>query len=114
MHTPWPRPSSWVSRKNWTVFPTGPSGLWLTCLLAGGRGTGCLDRVFAAPESPWLSQAPQTRHKRKWAQQKEEGAYCLAVLAGDLLGEIGYLSLMGLMMLRTFIKVGDDPDILPT
>lgn len=57
---------------------------------------------------------PQTRHRRKWAQQQEEEACCLAVLAGGLLGEMGYLCLMGLMMLRTFIKVGDDPDILPT
>lgn len=86
----------------------------LTYLLASRKGIGCLDRVFATHVSPWVSQAPQARYKRMWAQKREEEACCLTVLAGDLQGEMKYLCLSRLMMLKHLSKVGHDPDILPT
>ena len=45
-----------------------------------------MNRAFVAPESPWLSQAPQARCSRKWARGREEEADYLEVSAGDLLG----------------------------
>lgn len=110
---PLAQPPSRASR-NSRVFPTGASHLWLTCLLARRKGIGCLDRVFATHESPWMSQAPWARYKSMWTQQREEEACCLAALASYFQGEMRYLCLRGLMKPKHVSKVGDEPDFLPT